>query len=113
MKRTTSIPQPADTALVSTDAAHPVADDGDRKFVTALARGVELLRAFGPDDDFLGNAELSRRTGIPRPTVSRLTYTLASLGYLVYVEAQEKYRIGQAAMLPGQRYLSGAGIRDV
>jgi len=113
MKRTTSIPQPADTALVSTDAAHPVADDGDRNFVTALARGVELLRAFGPDDDFLGNAELSRRTGIPRPTVSRLTYTLASLGYLVYVEAQEKYRIGQAAMLPGQRYLSGAGIRDV
>jgi DNA-binding IclR family transcriptional regulator len=45
--------------------------------------------------------------------VSRLTYTLASLGYLVYVEAQEKYRIGQAAMLPGQRYLSGAGIRDI
>jgi len=112
MKRTTSIPQPADTALVSTDAAYPV-DDGDRNFVTALARGVELLRAFGPGDDFLGNAELSRRTGIPRPTVSRLTYTLASLGYLVYVEAQEKYRIGQSAMLPGQRYLSGAGIRDI
>jgi len=112
MKRTTSIPMPADTALVSADAARP-ADDGDRNFVTALARGVELLRAFGPDDDFLGNAELSRRTGIPRPTVSRLTYTLASLGYLVYVEAQEKYRIGQAAMLPAQRYLSGAGIRDI
>ena len=112
MKRTTSIPMPADTALVSADAARP-ADDGDRNFVTALARGVELLRAFGPDDDFLGNAELSRRTGISRPTVSRLTYTLASLGYLVYVEAQEKYRIGQAAMLPAQRYLSGAGIRDI
>lgn len=55
MKRTTSIPMPADTALVSADAARP-ADDGDRNFVTALARGVELLRAFGPDDDFLGNA---------------------------------------------------------
>jgi DNA-binding IclR family transcriptional regulator len=112
MKRTTSIPIPADAALVSADAARP-AEDGDRNYVTALARGVELLRAFGPDDDFLGNAELSRRTGIPRPTVSRLTYTLASLGYLVYVEAQEKYRIGQAAMLPAQRYLSGAGIRDI
>ena len=88
-------------------------DGEDRNFVTALARGLELLRAFGPTDDYLGNAELSRRTGIPRPTVSRLTYTLASLGYLVYAEGQEKYRIGQSAMLPGQRYLSGAGIRDV
>lgn len=112
MKRTTSIPQPPDSALVSGGAAHPM-DGEDRNFVTALARGLELLRAFGPDDDFLGNAELSRRTGIPRPTVSRLTYTLASVGYLVYVEGQEKYRIGQGALLPGQRYLSGAGIRDI
>lgn len=112
MKRTTSIPQPPDSALVSGGAAHPT-DGEDRNFVTALARGLELLRAFGPDDDFLGNAELSRRTGIPRPTVSRLTYTLASVGYLVYVEGQEKYRIGQGALLPGQRYLSGAGIRDI
>ncbi|MCA3188804.1 MULTISPECIES: IclR family transcriptional regulator [unclassified Cupriavidus] len=112
MKRTTSIPQPPDSALVSCEAAHPP-DAEDRNFVTALARGLELLRAFGPEDDFLGNAELSRRTGIPRPTVSRLTYTLASVGYLVYVEEQEKYRIGQGAMLPGQRYLSGAGIRHI
>ncbi|SDP70708.1 DNA-binding transcriptional regulator, IclR family [Ralstonia sp. 25mfcol4.1] len=112
MKRTTSIPQPPDSALVSCEAAHAM-DGEDRNFVTALARGLELLRAFGPDDDFLGNAELSRRTGIPRPTVSRLTYTLASVGYLVYVEDQEKYRIGQGAMLPGQRYLAGAGIRNI
>ena len=98
---------PADTALVSADAARP-AEDGDRNFVTALARGVELLRAFGPDDDFLGNAELSRRTGIPRPTVSRLTYTLASLGYLVYVEAQEKYRICLLYTSPSPRDQRGS-----
>jgi len=112
MKRTTSIPQMADAALVAGDAARPL-DGEDRNFVTALARGLELLGAFGPDDDFLGNAELSRRTGIPRPTVSRLTYTLASLGHLVYVAGQEKYRMGQGALPPGQRYLSGAGIRDI
>lgn len=112
MKRTTSIPQPVDAALVSGETVHPL-DEADRNFVGALARGLELLRAFGPGDDFLGNAELSRRTGIPRPTVSRLTYTLASLGYLVYVEAQEKYRMGQGALLPAHRYLSGAGIRDI
>ncbi|WP_458218272.1 IclR family transcriptional regulator [Paracidovorax citrulli] len=85
----------------------------DRNFVTALARGLELLRAFGPHDDYLGNAELSRRTGIPRPTVSRLTYTLTRLGYLVYAEPLEKYRLGHGAMVLGHRYLANSGIREV
>ncbi|EYS91428.1 IclR family transcriptional regulator [Cupriavidus sp. SK-4] len=116
MKRTTTIPTPPPDAahiLVPADAqaGHACADD--RNFVTALARGMELLRAFGPQDDYLGNAELSRRTGIPRPTVSRLTYTLATLGYLTYIEATEKYRLGQGAMVLGHRYVGGAGIREI
>ncbi|RDK09638.1 IclR family transcriptional regulator [Cupriavidus lacunae] len=116
MKRTTTIPVPPPDAahsLVPADAqaGHACADD--RNFVTALARGMELLRAFGPQDDYLGNAELSRRTGIPRPTVSRLTYTLATLGYLTYIEATEKYRLGQGAMVLGHRYVGGAGIREI
>lgn len=116
MKRTTTIPAPPPDAahiLVPADAqaGHACADD--RNFVTALARGMELLRAFGPQDDYLGNAELSRRTGIPRPTVSRLTYTLATLGYLTYIEATEKYRLGQGAMALGHRYIGGACIREI
>ncbi|CAG9179800.1 IclR family transcriptional regulator [Cupriavidus respiraculi] len=126
MKRTTSIPvrpdAPAAMLAAGVHAASPgmagmagtAGDEGDdRSFVTALARGLELLRAFGPDDDYLGNAELSRRTGIPRPTVSRLTYTLTRLGYLVYAEPLEKYRLGQGAMVLGHRYLSNSGIREV
>jgi DNA-binding IclR family transcriptional regulator len=115
MKRTTSIPTPRpDAAQAARPDRHADADAAeDRNFVTALARGMELLRAFGPHDDYLGNAELSRRTGIPRPTVSRLTYTLSTLGYLTYIESLEKYRLGQGAMVLGHRYVSGAGIRDI
>ena len=58
--------------------------DKDRNFVTALARGLEILRCFGPSDEYLGNAELAKRTSIPRPTVSRMTATLTQLGYLRY-----------------------------
>jgi DNA-binding IclR family transcriptional regulator len=54
----------------------------DRQFVNGLARGLEVLRAFRPDDGPLGNHALAERTGLPRSTVSRLTYTLTSLGYL-------------------------------
>lgn len=114
MKRTiTSLSVAADAPHAA--AATPARDgeDDDRSFVIALARGLELLRAFGPHDDYLGNAELSRRTGIPRPTVSRLTYTLTRLGYLVYAEPLEKYRLGQGAMVLGHRYLATSGIREV
>ena len=54
----------------------------DRKFVTALARGLEVLRVFTPTEGLLGNGEIAERTGLPKPTVSRLTYTLTKLGYL-------------------------------
>ena len=54
----------------------------DRQFVTALARGLELLRCFTPRENVLGNQDLARKTGLPKPTVTRLTHTLMRLGYL-------------------------------
>ncbi|ASK33579.1 IclR family transcriptional regulator [Alcanivorax sp. N3-2A] len=95
-------------AVVGKDAA-----DKDRNFVTALARGLELLRCFGPSDEYLGNAELAKRTNIPRPTVSRMTATLTQLGYLRYAENIEKYRLGPGVLDLGYRYLASEGVRDI
>src|SRR3954469_1406866 len=61
-------------------AAAPVRED--RHFVTALARGLEVLSVFRPQDRVLGNQELARRARLPKSTVSRLTYTLTRLGFL-------------------------------
>lgn len=88
-------------------------DEKDHNFVTALARGLELLRCFGPADEYLGNAELAKRTGIPRPTVSRMTATLTQLGYLIYVPDLERYRLGPAVLDLGYRYLASEGVRDI
>lgn len=57
-------------------------DTPDPLFATTLARGLEVLTAFRPDDPTLSNAEIAERTGLTRPTVSRLAGTLARLGYL-------------------------------
>ena len=51
-----------------------------RQFVTALGRGLDVLRIFRAEDGPLGNQEIAKRTGLPKPTVSRLTYTRAQLG---------------------------------
>lgn len=76
----------------------------DRRFVTALARGLMILRAFENSSDQLGNVEIARRTGLPRPTVSRLTYTLTRLGYLSSVG--ERYQLGISLMALGLAFFS-------
>jgi hypothetical protein len=44
----------------------------DRSFVVALSRGLDVLRAFRPNDGLLGNQEIAARTNLPKPTISRL-----------------------------------------
>ena len=53
----------------------------DRKFVEALSRGLDVLRAFSQGSVVMGNQDIARITGLPKPTVSRMTYTLTKLGY--------------------------------
>ena len=74
---------------------------GDKRFANTLARGLLVLRAFRPTDNGLGNLEISDRTGIPRSTVSRLTFTLCTLGYLTHGRHHDKYRLGPAALALG------------
>ncbi len=74
---------------------------GDKRFANTLARGLGVLRAFRPTDDGLGNFEISERTGIPRSTVSRLTFTLCALGYLTHGRHHDKYRLGPSALALG------------
>ena len=70
----------------------------DRSFVVALSRGLDVLRAFQPNDGLLGNQEIAARTKLPKPTISRLTYTLTKLGYLTPVPRFEKYQLAPAAL---------------
>ncbi|AWN48224.1 IclR family transcriptional regulator [Methylobacterium terrae] len=81
------------------------AEDGDRQFVTALARGLQVLRAFRDAAEMLGNREIAARTGLPKPTVSRLTHTLLSLGYLVHDPEGERYGLGPAVLALSSAFL--------
>lgn len=80
--------------------------EGDREFATTLARGLELLRCFTPEQPVLGNRDLSRQLGLPAATVSRLTYTLTCLGFLAPTEHYGKYQLGSAVLSLGNPLLS-------
>lgn len=87
--------------------------EGDRKFVSALARGLEVLRAFRPGGGPLGNAELSEATGIPKATITRLTYTLTQLGYLKHLAGTGRYEPTAAILALGYPVLSNLRVRHV
>jgi DNA-binding IclR family transcriptional regulator len=81
--------------------------------VTALARGLEVLACFRSGDTLLGNGDLAERCRLPKSTVSRLSQTLARLGYLRYVDDVAKYRLGGATLALGSAMLSGMAIRQL
>lgn len=84
----------------------------DRQFVNALARGLELLKCFNLNDQYVGVSELARRTGIPKPTVSRLAGTLSKLGYLEYSDSLGKYSLGIGVLALGHAKIANLDVRS-
>lgn len=66
-------------------------------FVDALAKGLQILASFERAAS-LSNGELAELTGFPKATVSRLTGTLVTLGYLQRDEDSRKYVIGSRVL---------------
>jgi DNA-binding IclR family transcriptional regulator len=85
----------------------------DRKFVTALARGLEVLHCFGAADRYLGNNQIAERTGLPKSTVSRLTFTLTETGHLRFVENLNKYCLSMSVLSLGYTLLAQIDVRRV
>lgn len=81
-------------------------DAGNR----SLVRGMEILRAFRPGVEVLGNGEISERTGLPRATVSRLAHTLVQIGALDYVRPQRAFRLSASVLTLGHAVRAGSPI---
>ena len=84
----------------------------DRQFVTALARGLDVLRCFRSGEERLGNQQLAERCGLPKSTVTRLTYTLKKVGYLHHDLASGRYRLGMAALGIGGSTLARLEVKE-
>jgi len=77
---------------------------------SVLARGLTLLGAFGAADVELSLAQLSARTGLPKPTAHRLVAELVAWGALERTE--RGYRLGMKLFVLGQRVPRQRGLRE-
>lgn len=89
-------------------AAKTKLPDTEGATLMTVERGLDVLRAFRSDRAPLGNAELVRRTGLPKATVSRLTSTLLQTGFLRLVPGTREFELSTGALGIGHAYLAGS-----
>jgi IclR family pca regulon transcriptional regulator len=75
MPANTSAPKTAPSIAEEIDAL-----TGDPNFMSSLARGLAVLRAFSDQQRTLTISQISHKTGIPRAAVRRCLYSLKVLG---------------------------------
>jgi len=85
--------------------------EGSRDFVEALARGIDVIRAFGPRAMEMSVSDVATRTGLARPTVRRLLLTLEELGYVR--SSNGVYSLTAKTLDLGTSYISALGLWDV
>jgi DNA-binding IclR family transcriptional regulator len=76
----------------------------------SLERGIEVLRAFRPGTGLLGNGELAERTGLSRPTVTRLCQTLVDSGFLERDRSARAYRLAAPVLSLAHAMRTGSPV---
>lgn len=89
----------------------PPDEGGSRDFVTALARGLSVMRAFTQHDQDMTLADLSRLVDLPRATVRRCLITLGTLGYVE--SSGHFFRLSPQVLTLAQAYLSSSVLPRV
>jgi IclR family pca regulon transcriptional regulator len=81
-----------------------VAASDRRDYVTALARGIEVMRAFDGQNEHMTLTEISHIVDLPRATVRRSLMTLEAMGYVE--DTGKFFRLAPKVLTLARAYLS-------
>ncbi len=81
------------------------------EFVTSLARGLQVVRAFDVDHPVMTLSEVAKRTGLTRAAARRFLHTLRELGY-VSSDGRD-FRLTPHVLSLGYAYLSSMSIVEI
>ncbi|HZO73909.1 MAG TPA: IclR family transcriptional regulator C-terminal domain-containing protein [Ktedonobacteraceae bacterium] len=80
-------------------------------FIEALARGLSVIRAFGPSRSTMTLSEVAAATGLARPTARRMLLTLEELGYVR--ASQGGFALTPRVLELGMAYIGSINIWDI
>ncbi|WP_225798902.1 IclR family transcriptional regulator C-terminal domain-containing protein [Streptomyces sp. NK15101] len=104
-------PAPAEPAPAPTASAPTLKEELGSGFLQSLARGLDVLRAFGSVRGPVRLAELARLTGLPRATARRSLITLRHLGYVR--EEPDGFLVLPRVLELGYARLSGLTLPEI
>lgn len=85
--------------------------DTDPDFVESIARGFDVLKAFGPMTPAMTLSEVAAATELARPTARRILRTLESLGYVRV--ANGSFSLTPRVLELGVTYVQALGLWDI
>lgn len=80
-------------------------------FIEALARGLDVIRAFGPNRPTMSLSEVASTAGLARPTARRILLTLEELGYVR--AAGGVYALTPRVLELGMAYIGSTSIWEL
>ena len=80
-------------------------------FIEALARGLDVIRAFGPNRPTMTLSEVAAAAGLARPTARRMLLTLQELGYVR--ASQNGFALTARVLDLGMAYIGSTGIWEI
>lgn len=86
-------------------------DGAGPDFIEALARGLEVIAAFRPNQPAMTLAEVAAAANLARPTARRILLTLEELGYVRI--AERGYALTPRVLELGVAYVRSTGLWDV
>jgi IclR family transcriptional regulator, pca regulon regulatory protein len=86
--------------------------DSSPDFIEAIARGLDVIRAFGPGQPVMSLAEVAAVAGLPRPTARRILLTLEQLGYVRQVPGSG-YELTPRILDLGMSYVLSRGLWEI
>jgi IclR family transcriptional regulator, pca regulon regulatory protein len=93
--------------------------DDSPDFIEAIARGLDVIRAFGPGQPVMSLAGVAAASDLPRPTARRILLTLEQLGYVRAVGGQSGgqsgggYELTPRVLDLGMSYVLSRGLWEV
>ncbi|HKD98298.1 MAG TPA: IclR family transcriptional regulator C-terminal domain-containing protein [Micromonosporaceae bacterium] len=97
--------------MTSADQAAGGAREAGPDFIEALARGLDVLRCFGPGRPVMTLSEIASTTGLARPTVRRILLTLSELGYTR--TADRGYALTPRVLELGMAYIGSLNMWEI
>ena len=85
--------------------------DDSPDFIEAIARGLDVIRAFRPGQPVMSLAGVAAASSLPRPTARRILLTLEQLGYVRQVESG--YELTPRVLDLGMSYVLSRGLWEI